>query len=32
MVEANRAYEAAAKTVSVQDEMANRLNQTYGKA
>ena len=31
MVEANRAYEAAAKAVSVQDESASRLTQTYGR-
>ena len=31
MIEANRAYEAAAKTISVQDDMASSLNQTYGK-
>ena len=31
MVEANRAYEASAKAVSVHDESAPRLTQTYGR-
>lgn len=31
MIEANRAYEAAAKAVTVHDESATRLTQTYGR-
>ncbi len=32
MIAANRAYEAAAKTVTIQDESAGKLIQTYGKS
>ncbi|HOO62982.1 MAG TPA: flagellar basal-body rod protein FlgF [Synergistaceae bacterium] len=31
MIEANRAYESAAKTVTIQDESAGKLIQTYGR-
>jgi flagellar basal-body rod protein FlgG len=32
MIAANRAYEAASKTVTIQDESAGKLIQTYGKS
>ncbi len=32
MIQANRAYESASKTVTIQDESAGKLIQTYGKS
>jgi len=31
MIEANRAYEAAAKTVTIQDELSSRLSNSFGR-
>jgi len=31
MIEANRAYEASAKTVSIQDELTSRLSSAFGR-
>ena len=31
MIEANRAYEVAAKTVTIQDELTSRLSSAFGR-